>query len=344
MTEVWQRGPVPGVDPVLMPAAHAIIQALEDAESVASGLGLDELWARPGGAASIGFHISHIAGVLDRLLTYARGEQLSEAQFEQLEREAEPGDPPGHAVELIGTLRQAADAALGQIRATPADALLETRYVGRARIPSNVIGLIFHAAEHAQRHTGQIIATAKIIGAAPDFATRPPIVCVIGRKNSGKTTLVVRLVAELSARGYRIMTVKHGHAFDFDRAGTDSWRHRHEGGSVRVAMVSPHEVSVVGAWGDGGEPPLGTVVDRYLPDADIVIAEGFKHGSMPVIEVHRSALHDAPLYTAISNPDYVALVTDAPVDAAFPVLASDDPDLAAALASLIIERFRNVLS
>lgn len=339
MKEAWQRGPIDGVDPILMPAAHAIVQALEDAKSISSGLNPEELWARPGGAAAIGFHIAHIAGVLDRLLTYARGEELSPEQFEQLREEREPGEPPRGAAALINLLESAVGNALDQIRSTAASEVLDTRYVGRARIPSNVLGLIFHAAEHAQRHTGQMIATSKLIRAAFPQGNRPPIVCVIGRKNSGKTTLVVRLVAELSARGHRVMTVKHGHAFDVDREGTDSWRHRHEGGAVRVAMVAPNGMGVVGTWGPEGEAPLVTVVDRYLADADIVIAEGFKHASMPVIEVHRSALHDALLYTADSGADYLAIVTDMGVDAPFPVLEPDDPDLVATLASIIIDRF-----
>ncbi|HET9983770.1 MAG TPA: DinB family protein [Longimicrobiales bacterium] len=173
-TEAWLRGPIPGVTPLLMPVAHAIVQAADDAEGAAAGLGPEELWARPGGAAAVGFHLRHIAGVLDRLFTYARGEALSAAQLRALEAEGDPGTPPAAASELIGALRGAVERALEQLRATPADGLLEPRGVGRKQVPSNVIGLLFHAAEHAQRHTGQIVATAKVVrGQAAERAGAP---------------------------------------------------------------------------------------------------------------------------------------------------------------------------
>lgn len=161
--EAWLRGPIEGVDPYLMPVAHALVQVREDLEPVVAGLAVDELWARPGGAASIGFHLRHIAGVLDRLLTYARGESLSQEQFRALKGEAEPGDPPAEAEELLRTTQAAIDRALDQVRMTPAETLLDARDVGRARLPSNVLGLLYHAAEHATRHTGQIVTTAKVL-------------------------------------------------------------------------------------------------------------------------------------------------------------------------------------
>jgi hypothetical protein len=78
--EPWLRGPVPGVSPLLQPAAHAFIMSIEDCEAAVSGLTPDQLWMSPEGAASVGFHLLHLAGSTDRLLTYARGERLSEAQ------------------------------------------------------------------------------------------------------------------------------------------------------------------------------------------------------------------------------------------------------------------------
>lgn len=161
--EAWLSGPIEGVPPHLMPAAHAIVQAVEDATNAAGGLGPDALWARPGGAASVGFHLRHMAGVLERLLTYARGEALSEEQVARLKVEGEPGSPPASAERLVAELRAAGERALAQLRATPPATLLDVREVGRKKIPSTVIGLIFHAAEHAQRHTGQIVATAKFV-------------------------------------------------------------------------------------------------------------------------------------------------------------------------------------
>ena len=161
--EAWMRGPVEGVHPLLMPAAHALIGAAEDMAEAAEGLSHEELWARPGGAASVGFHLAHAAGSLDRLFTYARGEALSEEQFAYLRAEQDAGDPPRTAADLVGTVHATVDRALEQIRATSPDTLLEFRGVGRQQLPSNVLGLLFHAAEHTQRHTGQAITTARIV-------------------------------------------------------------------------------------------------------------------------------------------------------------------------------------
>lgn len=162
-TEAWLEGPIEGVDPYLVPVAHALVQAERDLGRVVSELPAEALWARPGDAAPIGFHLMHIAGVLDRLLTYARGEMLSEAQLEALRREGNPGDPPPGAAELLEEARAAIGKALEQVRSTPGATLLEPRAVGRKRLPSTVLGLLYHAAEHVTRHTGQIITTAKIV-------------------------------------------------------------------------------------------------------------------------------------------------------------------------------------
>jgi uncharacterized damage-inducible protein DinB len=159
------RGPVPGVHPLLMPAAHALIGAAEDMKAAAEGLSHEELWAKPGGAASVGFHLAHAAGSLDRLLTYARGEALTEEQFAYLRAEQDAGEPPRTAADLLGTVHATVDRALAQIRAASPDTLLEFRGVGRQQLPSNVLGLLFHAAEHTQRHTGQAITTARIVRA-----------------------------------------------------------------------------------------------------------------------------------------------------------------------------------
>jgi uncharacterized damage-inducible protein DinB len=163
--EAWLRGPLPGIDPYLMPAAHALVQASEDLERAARGLTLEQLWARPGGAASPGFHLGHIAGVIDRLLTYARGEGLSEAQRDALAAETTPAEPPPDADALIERAQRTIAAALETYRATPRERLLEARPVGRKQLPSTVLGLYSHAAEHAMRHTGQLVTTAKIVRA-----------------------------------------------------------------------------------------------------------------------------------------------------------------------------------
>lgn len=161
--EVWLRGPLEGVDPYLMPAAHALMQASEDLEHAARDLTPAQLWVRPGGAASVGFHLRHIAGSIDRLLTYAHGRALSAEQRAVIPTEGEAGEPPEDAVSLIHRTQGAIAGAVNTLRATPHDALLEPRAVGRAGLPSTVLGLLVHVAEHTQRHTGQVITTAKIV-------------------------------------------------------------------------------------------------------------------------------------------------------------------------------------
>jgi hypothetical protein len=161
--EVWLRGPLAGVDPLLMPAAHALLQAGEDIERAARPLSATQLWVEPGGAASIAFHLRHIAGSIDRLLTYARGGALAERQLAALAAERVAGDPPEDAAVLVAGARRAIDEAVAVIRATPAAALTEARAVGRGRLPSTVLGLLFHIAEHTQRHVGQAVTTAKIV-------------------------------------------------------------------------------------------------------------------------------------------------------------------------------------
>jgi uncharacterized damage-inducible protein DinB len=161
--EAWLSGPVAGVPPLLMPAAHALIGARNDLTTAAGGLSTDQLWDRPGGAASVGFHLRHIAGSLGRLYTYARGLPLTDAQRAALRVEGESGTPPAGAEALLDIVTRAVEEALDVLRSTRDDELLEFRGVGRAQLPSNTLGLLFHGAEHTQRHTGQVIATAKIL-------------------------------------------------------------------------------------------------------------------------------------------------------------------------------------
>ncbi len=160
--EAWLSGPIAGVPPLLMPAAHAFTQASIDIERAAD-LPPDALWATPGGAASVGFHLQHLAGSTDRLLTYARGEKLTTAQREALAAEGRREDVSAAA--LVRRAQAAFAAAIDQIRATPVDSLTDARQVGRAALPSSVAGLVFHAAEHASRHVGQLVTTVKVIRA-----------------------------------------------------------------------------------------------------------------------------------------------------------------------------------
>jgi len=158
--EVWLRGPLPAYAPLLMPVAHALVQAREDVERVARDATTAELWQRPGSAASAGYHLQHLAGSLDRLLTYARGESLTDAQRAALAQEGVAGAP---ASALVPAVLAQIDRALDQLRVTPPGSLGEARAVGRARLPSTVLGLLFHAGEHTSRHVGQLITTLMVV-------------------------------------------------------------------------------------------------------------------------------------------------------------------------------------
>ncbi|MGZ8414199.1 MAG: molybdopterin-guanine dinucleotide biosynthesis protein B [Gemmatirosa sp.] len=140
---------------------------------------------------------------------------------------------------------------------------------------------------------------------------RPPMVAIVGRKHSGKTTLVVRLSAALTARGHRVMIVKHGHhTFDLDPSTTDTYRHYHEGMAERVVMAAPDKFALVMRWDEELSPEA--IAERYLADADLVLCEGFKRAALPRIEVFREAAHAEPLY-APDAPDvdrWLAVVTD----------------------------------
>lgn len=160
-TEAWLRGPIPGVHPMLMPAAHALLQVREEVPRLVDGLSAEQIWATPGRSASIGFHLRHLAGSLDRLLTYARGEQLNAEQRTALTAEASPDRDA--LTDLLRAMDHAIDAALTQVAATDPSTLELPRFVGRAQLPTTVIGLVFHAAEHATRHAGQIATLAKVV-------------------------------------------------------------------------------------------------------------------------------------------------------------------------------------
>ena len=146
---------------MLMPVAHSLLQCQAEVRAVLAGLSGDQLRARPGGAASVEYHVRHAAGSLDRLFTYARGEPLDGAQRSALVAESQPSD--ASADDLVAAFERAVAKAMTQLQATDEAALLTPREVGRAKLPSNVLGLLFHAAEHTQRHAGQLATTAKVV-------------------------------------------------------------------------------------------------------------------------------------------------------------------------------------
>jgi uncharacterized damage-inducible protein DinB len=159
--EVWLRGPVGAVPAPLQPVAHSLMQSREDVDALLADLAPEKIWQVHNGAASIGFHVRHAMGSLDRLFTYARGAMLSEAQRRALAQESEANSDLA-AEDLRAAFDGAVERALDQLRSTDAATVADVRYVGRAQLPSTVLGLLFHAAEHTQRHVGQAITTRKL--------------------------------------------------------------------------------------------------------------------------------------------------------------------------------------
>ena len=165
MPEPWLSGPVPGIPDLLQPAAHALLMAREDVAAAVADLTPGQLWSRPGGVTAVGFHVAHLSGSTDRLLTYARGASLSPGQMEALAEERRVVDDRPPLADLVERWHVTVSAALEQLGRTSPDDLLQPRAVGRAQLPSTVLGLLFHAAEHASRHTGQVVTTAKLVRA-----------------------------------------------------------------------------------------------------------------------------------------------------------------------------------
>jgi uncharacterized damage-inducible protein DinB len=159
--EVWLRGPLPDVPALLQPVALALLLAREEVIALMPYLPDERLWDKPAGVASVGFHLQHLAGVVDRLFTYARGESLDEAQAQALAAEGVRNDTL-RSRDLVAAFSAQVDQAMNQLRATDERALTRYRSVGRAQLPSNVLGLLFHAAEHTQRHIGQLLVTVRV--------------------------------------------------------------------------------------------------------------------------------------------------------------------------------------
>ena len=162
---MWLRGPLPDMPPLLQPVAHALLQAREEVQEMMVDFPDSLLWERPAGVASVGFHLQHLTGVLDRLLTYARGEMLNTAQLEALAQEEKTVGGTDEGNKLVQAFNRQVDRSLDQLRQTDERELTEVRGVGRAQIPSTVVGLLVHAAEHTQRHVGQLLVTARVVRA-----------------------------------------------------------------------------------------------------------------------------------------------------------------------------------
>jgi hypothetical protein len=160
MVEPWLRGTLTEIDAVRRQVLHALELADEDVRRWCSGLNDAEMNARPFGVASVAFQLRHIAGSLDRLLTYAEGRALSGAQLDALKSEMDEG---AFSEEILGQFQAGLGEARRRIMLTSAESYEDTRRVGRAMLPSTVGGLLVHCAEHTQRHVGQAVTTAKVI-------------------------------------------------------------------------------------------------------------------------------------------------------------------------------------
>jgi hypothetical protein len=160
MVEPWLRGTLIEVDAVRRQVLHALELAVEDVDRWCEGLTGTEMDARPFGLAPVAYHLRHIARSLDRLLTYAESQQLSDAKLIKLRSELEPG---AVASEVLAEFRAGLNNAMERVRAISPATYEEARGVGRAMLPSTVGGLLVHCAEHTQRHVGQAVTTAKVV-------------------------------------------------------------------------------------------------------------------------------------------------------------------------------------
>jgi uncharacterized damage-inducible protein DinB len=160
--EVWMRGPIAGLIPLLQPVAHAILQAREEVNQIMIDFPNELLWEQPNQVASVAFHLQHLSGVLDRLFTYANNQFLNEDQLELLALESDSTQfltVKG----LLTRFNNQVNKALTQLKNIEEKTLLEPRGIGRKQIPTNQLGLLFHAAEHTQRHLGQLLVTVKML-------------------------------------------------------------------------------------------------------------------------------------------------------------------------------------
>lgn len=169
MVEPWLRGTLGEVDALRRQVMHALQLAGEDAARWCAPLSGEQMHARPCGLASVGFHLCHIAGSLDRLLTYAEAGQLTPDQLAVLGQEQHAS---GSAAQILAEFLSALDRAAERVRCFSSEQYEERRFVGRQRLPTTLGGLLIHCAEHTQRHIGQAITTAQIV-AAPGFSIGP---------------------------------------------------------------------------------------------------------------------------------------------------------------------------
>jgi uncharacterized damage-inducible protein DinB len=164
--EPWLRGTLAEVPAVARGVLHALELAWEDAKKWCGGLNDAQMHARPAGLPSVAFQLRHIAGSLDRLLTYAEARVLSEEQLQTLKSEARP---EGSTQQVLAELEAAISRGNPRVRVLASEDLSLPRAVGAKRLPSTLGGLLVHIADHTQRHVGQAITTAKLVSASKAF-------------------------------------------------------------------------------------------------------------------------------------------------------------------------------
>ena len=164
MTEPWMRGPIPGVELLVIPVLYSFQLVREDLAVHTEGITQEQLWLRVGTLPSLGFQLRHIAGSVDRLTSYLMGESLTETQLAFLKDEGNPGASLG---ELIAGINDTFAATEARLKTVDPTTLSEVRFIGRKRLPTTVLGLLVHIAEHTQRHLGQAVTTSKLVRETP---------------------------------------------------------------------------------------------------------------------------------------------------------------------------------
>ena len=160
--EYWMRGAVDNILALLQPVAHTLLQARQEVNEIMQDFPEYFIWQKPSGLASPAFHLQHLSGVLDRLFTYAKAKELTQGQLNYLS--AEGKEDATITIDILLTqFNNQVDKALAQLGQTDETILTEFRGVGRRQLPSTVIGLLFHGAEHTMRHIGQLHVTIKIL-------------------------------------------------------------------------------------------------------------------------------------------------------------------------------------
>ncbi|MBB6144027.1 putative damage-inducible protein DinB [Silvibacterium bohemicum] len=160
--EPWLRGTYTDLPAVLRAVLHAFDLGREDVLHWCAGLSETDLHASPSGLTPIAYHLRHIPRSLDRLLSYAEGNQLSSEQIVELKRESDPGTT---REELFTEFQDGLESAAARVRAFSGADLEQPRGVGKKQLPTSVGGLLVHLADHTQRHVGQIVTTAKVLKA-----------------------------------------------------------------------------------------------------------------------------------------------------------------------------------